>query len=355
MRGDGSIYSRGNVLWIAYSFRAQMFRESAHTSDEKVARKLLRHRLKQVERPGFVGPKEDKWTLADMNARIEADYQRKQNRSLKTVEYCFKHLEDAFQFRRVIDITTPIVQEYTQKRLQAGAARASVNRELAYLRHGFKLMLKAGDISAIPAVVELLQGENVRKGFLAPAEFVALSEKIPDVDVRDLVAFLYNAGWRSGEGKSLEWSEVDLERNMIRLPAEKSKSKKPRNLPIIGALMEIIQRRLQVRRLDCPYVFHRNGKPIASFRKAFKAAATAVGMPGLVPHDMRRSAVRNFRRAGLSEHEGMKLSGHETDSIYRRYDIISDDDLMESMNRVQEHVKKESENRKVVLLKRETA
>jgi integrase len=142
---------------------------------------------------------------------------------------------------------------------------------------------------------------------------------------------------------------------MIRLPAEKSKSKKPRNLPIIGALLEIIQRRVAVRRLDCPYVFHRGGKQIASFRKAFKAAAKEAGMAGLVPHDMRRSAVRNFRRAGLSEHEGMKLSGHETDSIYRRYDIISDADLTESMNRVQEHLKKEAENRKVVPLKRETA
>ena len=355
MRGDGSIYARGNILWIAYSFRGRMFRESSHTNDEKIARRLLRQRLKQVERPGFVGPKEDKWTIADMKVRIVADYDRKQNRSVKTVEYCFKHLEQAFQFRRVIDITTPVVQEYTKRRLLAGAARASVNRELAYLRHGFKLMLKAGDISAIPAVVELLQGENVRKGFLAPAEFAALAANIPNSDVRDLVAFLYNSGWRSGEGKRLEWSEVDLERNMIRLPAEKSKSKKPRNLPIIGALMEIIQRRLAVRRLDCPFVFHRQGKPVSSFRKAFKAAAAEAKMPELVPHDMRRSAVRNFRRAGLSEHEGMKLSGHETDSIYRRYDIISDDDLTESMNRVQEHLKKESENRKVVPLKRETA
>lgn len=216
-------------------------------------------------------------------------------------------------------------------------------------------MLENGDISAIPAVVKLLEGENVRKGFLAPAEFKALAEKVPDADTRDLIAFLYNSGWRSGEGKKLEWSEVDLDRNMIRLPAEKSKSKKPRNLPIIGALMEIIQRRLAVRRLDCLYVFHRKGKPIASFRRAFKAAASEAELSGLVPHDMRRSAVRNFRRAGLSEHEGMKLSGHETDSIYRRYDIISDDDLTESMNRVQEHLKKEAEIRKVVPLKRETA
>jgi integrase len=355
MRGDGGIYPRGGVQWIWYSYRGHLYRESSHSADEKVAEKLLRRRLKQVERPGFVGPKEDKWTLADMKARIEADYERKENRSLKTVGYCFKHLEEAFKFHRVIDIRTPVVEEYTKKRLQAGAARASVNRELAYLRHGFKLMLKAGDISAIPAVIELLQGENVRKGFIAPGDFAALLEHIPDLDVRDLVEFLYNAAWRSGEGKNLEWSEVDLTNNMIRLPAEKSKSKKPRNLPIIGVLLEIIQRRLEKRRLDCPYVFHRKGKRIASFRKAFKAAATAAGMLGLVPHDMRRSAVRNFRRAGLSEHEGMKLSGHETDSIYRRYDIISDDDLAESMNRVQEHLKKESENRNVVPLKKESA
>lgn len=355
MRGDGGLYPRGSVLWIFYSFRGQIFRESAHTNDEVKARKLLKQRLKQVERPGFVGPKEDKWTLADMKARIVADYDRKENRSLKTVEYCFKHLEAAFQFRRVIDITTPVVEKYTTDRLQAGAARASINRELAYLRRGFKLMLKARDISAVPAVIELLKGENVRKGFVAPAEFEALLDKLPDTDVRDLVGFLYNAGWRSGEGKSLEWSEVDLNSNMIRLPAEKSKSKMPRSLPIIGELMDIIQRRLQIRRLDCPYVFHRRGKRIASFRKAFKAAAAAAGLAGLVPHDMRRSAVRNFRRAGLSENEGMKLSGHETDSIYRRYDIFSDDDLKESMNRVQEHLKEETKNRKVVPLKRETA
>jgi integrase len=73
--------------------------------------------------------------------------------------------------------------------------------------------------------------------------------------------------------------------------------------------MDVIERRKKLRRLDCPHVFRRNGRPIKSFRKAFKAAAKAIGYPDLLPHDMRRSAVRHFRRAGLSEHEGMKLSG----------------------------------------------
>ena len=65
--------------------------------------------------------------------------------------------------------------------------------------------------------------------------------------------------------------------------------------------------------------------------------------------------MRNFRKSGLSESEGMALSGHKTSSVYRRYDIISDDDLTESMKRVQEHLKKLAENQKVVPIKRETA
>ena len=63
--------------------------------------------------------------------------------------------------------------------------------------------------------------------------------------------------------------------------------------------MDVIHRRMRLRRLDCPYVFHRSGRPIRSFRKAFKLAAKEIGYPELLPHDMRRSAVRNFRKAGL--------------------------------------------------------
>jgi integrase len=309
--------------------------------------------LKQVGKPNFVDPaREEKWTLRDMRAQLVQDYARKNNRSSSTMQFCFKHLEKAFEFHRVVDITADKIREYANRRIEAGAARASVNRELAYLRRGFKLMFEAGMISTVP-VIKLFAGENVRKGFVNVADFNALLEKIGDQAARDIIDFLYNSGWRSAEAKAFEWPWIDG--NMARLPAQFSKSKKARALPLTGALMDVIERRKKSRRLDCPYVFHRNGRQIKSFRKAFKAAAKEIGYPDLLPHDMRRSAVRNFRKAGLSEHEGMKLSGHQTDSVYRRYDIISDDDLTAAMEKVQEHLKKESENRKVVLLKRESA
>jgi integrase len=354
MRGDGGIYWRGTVLWIFYSFRGKMYRESAHTSDEKVAGKLLRQRLKQVERPGFVGPKEEKWTLADMKARLEADYARKENRSLKTLQYCFQHVEDAFPFVRVIDMSTGRIEKYVKDRLQAGAARASVNRELAYLRRGFKLMVKAGDISAIPCVIELLQGENVREGFLNRPEFDAICERLKP-DVKDIVQFLYDSSWRSGEPKTLTWDKFDQQDWVFRLSRKNAKSKRPRTLTLVGNLREVIERRLEKRRPDCPYVFHRNGKPIKDFRKAFKAAAKEEGLEGLLPHDMRRSGIRNFTKAGLGESEGMSISGHETNSVYKRYNIIDEEMQRQALQRVQEQQRKEKESRRVVPLKRETA
>jgi len=207
-------------------------------------------------------------------------------------------------------------------------------------------------ISTVP-LIKLYEVDNVRRGFIDVADFNALLENIEGSDARDIIEFLYHAGWRSIEAKAFQWSWIDG--NMIRVPKEVAKNKKDRSFPIIGKLMDILERRQKLRRLDCLFVFHRGGKPIRSFRKAFKAAAKEVGHEGLLPHDMRRSAIRNFRKAGLSEGDGMMLSGHRTRSVYERYNIRDDRDLTESMTKVQEHLKKEAQIRKVVPMNRESA
>jgi hypothetical protein len=74
-------------------------------------------------------------------------------------------------------------------------------------------------------------------------------------------------------------------------------------------------------------VFHRDGSPIRTFQKPWRAACVAAGCPGRIPNDLRRTAVRNLVRAGVPETVAMKLTGHKTRSVFMRYDITSANDL----------------------------
>ena len=90
-----------------------------------------------------------------------------------------------------------------------------------------------------------------------------------------------------------------------------------------GELAEVMARAYAARRLDCAAVFHDDGKPILDFRGAWTAAATKAGLGHLLVHDLRRCAIRNLVRAGVSEHVAMGLSGHKTRSVFDRYDIVT--------------------------------
>jgi integrase len=82
-----------------------------------------------------------------------------------------------------------------------------------------------------------------------------------------------------------------------------------------------------------PWVFHRRGKPIRSFHGSWRQACREANCPGRFVHDLRRTAVREMERAGVPRSVAMKLSGHKTESIYRRYAIVSEADLAEGVSR----------------------
>lgn len=78
-----------------------------------------------------------------------------------------------------------------------------------------------------------------------------------------------------------------------------------------------------------------DGNPVTDFRISWKRACAEAGVPGLLFHDLRRTAVRGLVRSGISEHVAMKISGHKTRSTFDRYDIVSDADLRDAARKLE--------------------
>ena len=55
---------------------------------------------------------------------------------------------------------------------------------------------------------------------------------------------------------------------------------------------------------------------------------------GKIPHDFRRTAVRNIVCAAISERVVMQMAGHKTRAVFDRYHIVSDTDLQEAAKRL---------------------
>jgi integrase len=138
---------------------------------------------------------------------------------------------------------------------------------------------------------------------------------------------------------------VDFEARVVRLDPHTTKNDEGRTFPFTDALEQVLKAqkaehdRLKAEGVICPWVFNRTnkkvkGKRITTFIKAFRSACTKAGCPGRIPHDLRRTAVRNLVRAGIPERVAMQMTGHKTRSVFERYNIVSQCDLVDAAKKL---------------------
>ncbi len=336
----GQIRKRGKTWWIRYYRNGQRFEESARTDKWEDARDLLRKKEGAIADGAPMTSKIGRVRFEDAAADLETDYTINKKRSLSHVKRHVKRLTKVFGGRRMSDITGADVRTYVDERQKAGASNATINRELSALRRMYTLAVDAGKLLARPKV-RLLEENNARQGFFEREQFVSVLGHLT-APLQAVATFAYFTGWRKSEILGLEWRRVDRKAGIVRLDVGTTKNGDGREfsygaLPDVKAMIDrqwaAHEKLAKAGKLQ-PLVFQRNGKGINSFRKAWITACAAAGCPGRIPHDFRRTAVRNLERAGVSRSVAMKLTGHKTENVYRRYAIVSSGDLADASRKL---------------------
>jgi len=158
-------------------------------------------------------------------------------------------------------------------------------------------------------------------------------------------------------------SQVDLFRRTIRLELGTTKNRDGREVSMTEAAYTLLKACVTGKSPD-DYVFTReDGKPVRDFRKTWANACCTAGLGkfscvtchkdlnssgklcpdckqpvkyiGLMVHDLRRTAARNLRRAGVAEGVIQKIGGWKTRSVFERYNIVTQSDIQDAMLKLQ--------------------
>jgi integrase len=346
-RGTGNVYQptykdkrsgevrTSAVWWACWPYRGKILRQSSKSTNRADAVKLLKRKLGEVGRGRVSSPETERTSLKDLCEMLRNDYRQNQRRSAGRVEASLGHLIEHFGDALAIDITTNRITAYVVARQTANAANATINRELAALKRMFRLAEISGKVTQRP-YVPMLREDNARKGFFEAAEFQAVRAALPE-HLKAVAETAYVTGWRiRSELLTRRWTHIDFEAGWIRLEPGETKNREGRMFPMTPTLRAALERqRASTRALEhatgqvIPWVFHRDGQPIRHFRRAWLTACKAAKAPHRIPHDFRRTAVRNLERAGVPRSAAMKMVGHKTEAMYRRYAIADESMLRE--------------------------
>ncbi|GKS59850.1 integrase [Nitrospira sp.] len=253
-------------------------------------------------------------------------------RSYRDRQQIANRLVDHFGDRVLTEITPQHVEAYRKGRLADGRTVATVNYDHAVLKHMLGIADRRGIIQSNPAKkVSMPTPQNERDRVLRAEEWKQLHAAAPE-HLKPVLMTAYYTGMRIGEVLNLTWDRVDASEGFIRLRAEDTKNGEARAVPmsLIPGGKALFAQLAKVRRLDTNNVFLFRGRPIDRVHHAFYTACENAGIRDLRIHDLRHCAATNLRRAGVDTVTAMRIIGHKSERMHRRYNAVEESDLVKA-------------------------
>jgi integrase len=252
------------------------------------------------------------------------------------------HVGPAFGRMRCDEVDVANVDRYRAARRAAGAAIATINREIALLRRllSFAIrrkLLARSNLHGPGMTAELIHREhNIRTTIVEddPRRRINLRAFLDAAapELRVFILLVHRSGMRREEASLLQWDRIDWDHGTIWIPGADTKGETGgRVVPLDREVRALL--RLHRRRDGSPYVFatrrqrQRPGQPVHKdvWTHRFGRLVRKLGLEGPDGppwlHDLRRSFVTLSRRRGESERGIMNITAHKTRAVFDRYDV----------------------------------
>jgi integrase len=318
------LFRRGRIWWYEFQFCGRRYRESAKTTNRRLAERAERNRHRQLEesfngvtlerpQPKLFSVAAEEWLTLKEGTLAPKSYGVEKN--------SLKHLKPFFSQWLLTDINAAAIARYAGHRRKQSAADKSIKLEIGTLRG----ILRAAKLWAIvkqdeEILPKLREREDVGRA-ITNAEEAAILDACRASRSRGLytaVAIALNTGMREGEIRMLKWEQVDFEERTIRVGKSKTAAGTNRVIPMNDRLTLALRtwgNKFPKRATD-HYVFAAEQygqpgekkpgtydvdltKPIGSWKTAWKTARKTAGVTCRF-HDVRHTAVTRLLENGVS-------------------------------------------------------
>lgn len=335
---------RGKTWWISYRFNGRRYRESAGTSNKRLAEAILaKKRLLIAENRFLDVRRESVVKFRDFSAEYLEKYSKPNKRSWKSADTnSIRALDRFFGDRELSKITQPMVEEYLRlrrskkrKRLDGKEhylAPSTVNRELSCLKTIFTKAIEWGQVESSPCVkVRKFKEDNGRTRFLTDAEIERLMNTASP-KLQQVISVFINTGMRRGELQNLKWSDLDFDRRLITLT--QTKSGKVRYIPMNDVTKQVLlQRRIAK---ESPVLVFSGTEPDKpwDFCTAFDLARERASLSDVRIHDLRHTFASHLCMKGVDIMTVKELLGHSSLEMTQRYSHLTDRHKAEAVARL---------------------
>ena len=404
-RGTGYLFQKtkgGN--WHMKYYRpnpdtsvTECVRECTWTTDKAAAQKMLNERLVQIAR-GELFEVGKRVTVAKLYKALHTATKNNnpRPRAAKGLEWRWKHLLPAFGHVFAAAVTTERIEQYKAARRKQDATPATINRELATLRRMFRYgrnECRPPLVYHVPPIKLFSEKGNERKGFVEQEHYERMVAEATRPEVleteglwlRAFIELAFTYGWRHSELIMLRVRQCNFLTREIHLDPGSTKNNEGRVVIMTDTVRTLLTGLCKGKDADDAVFTRKSDTAVKDSRAAWQNLCIRAGVPGpdgrasryeclncaapmeagqkfcrvvkdgrrcggerryigLLVHDMRRSAARALRRAGVPESVIMKIGGWKTRSMFERYNIQNKRDQQDAVTALERYRREEQES-----------